>query len=97
MVNKQLKEVFIILFLIFTYSYLGYLRIIINIGFLEYLLCVTNRVRYFRGRVPNFNRSEARKQRFLSSSSDWLKLGTLENTVLYLYISNQKNQTLPLK
>ena len=53
MVNKQLKEVFIILFLIFTYSYLGYLRIIINIGFLEYLLCVNNLFTELRDNLKN--------------------------------------------
>ena len=34
-----------------------------------------NRVRYFQGRVINFNQSEARKQCFLAS--DWLKLENL--------------------
>ena len=33
------------------------------------------RVRYFRGRVSNFNLSEARKQGFIAS--DWLKFETL--------------------
>ena len=35
----------------------------------------TNRVRYFRGRVSNFNQSEARKQCFLASH--WSKYETL--------------------
>ena len=30
---------------------------------------------FFRGRVPNFNQSDTRKQCFLAS--DWLKFGTL--------------------
>ena len=34
-----------------------------------------NRVRYFRGRVSNFNQSEARKHCFLAS--DWSKFETL--------------------
>ena len=34
-----------------------------------------HRVRYFRGRVTNFNQSEARKHSFLAS--DWLKFVTL--------------------
>ena len=34
-----------------------------------------NRVRFYRGRVSNFNQSEARKQCFLDS--DWLKFETL--------------------
>ena len=33
------------------------------------------RVRYWRGRVPYFNQSEARKQCF--TASDWLNYGTL--------------------
>ena len=33
------------------------------------------RVRNYRGRVSNFDQSEARKQRFLAS--DWLKFETL--------------------
>ena len=32
-------------------------------------------VRFFRGRVPNFNQSEGREQYFLAS--DWLKSETL--------------------
>ena len=36
---------------------------------------INYRVRYFRGRIPKFNQSEARKRCFLSSY--WLKFGTL--------------------
>ena len=45
-----------------------------------------NRVRYFRGRVSNFNQSEARKQCFLAS--DWFKFVTLlqKYRTLYQYI-----------
>ena len=39
----------------------------------ENLDLIKYRVRYFRGRVSNFNQSEARKLCFLAS--DWLKLG----------------------
>ena len=38
-------------------------------------LIVGNRVRYFRGRVTNFNRSEARKHLLLAS--DWSIFETL--------------------
>ena len=39
------------------------------------IFATLNRVRNFRGRVTNFNQSEARKQCFLAS--DWLKFETL--------------------
>ena len=38
-------------------------------------ICETSKVRYFRGRVSNFDQSEAMKQCFLAS--DWLKFVTL--------------------
>ena len=41
------------------------------------------RVRNFRGRVSNFNQSEARKQCFLAS--DWLKFETLPRKFRTLY------------
>ena len=43
--------------------------------FAQKIISMDNRVRYFRGRVSNFNQSEERKQCFLPS--DWLKFETL--------------------
>ena len=43
------------------------------------------RVRYFRGRISNFNQSEARKHCFLVS--DWLKFETLPRKYLTLLVS----------
>ena len=39
-----------------------------------FLFQMCNIVGYFRGRVPNFNQSDARKQCFLAA--DWLKFET---------------------
>ena len=48
--------------------------------------CATASVaRYFPGRVPNFNQSEARKQCFLIAS-DRLKFRTLPGKYLVLYL-----------
>ena len=45
------------------------------------------RVRYFRGRVSNFNQSEARKHCFLAS--DWLTFETLPRKYRTLIISKK--------
>ena len=50
--------------------------------------CHPYRVRYSRGRVSNFNQSEARKHCFLSS--DWLKFETLPRKYRTLYIDQLK-------
>ena len=44
----------------------------------------TNRVRNFRGRVSNFNQSDARKQCVLAS--DWLKFVTLPRKCHTLFV-----------
>ena len=54
----------------------------LKVHFLE-----TNKVRYFRGRVTNFNQSEARKQCFLAFY--WLKFETIlrkYRTLQYYYL-----------
>ena len=46
------------------------------------------RVRYFRGRVSNFDQSESRKHSFLAS--DWLKFETLPRKYRTLYLDTYK-------
>ena len=41
------------------------------------MFLIIGRVRYFRGRVPNFDQSDARKQYFLAS--DWSKLDEIKD------------------
>ena len=47
----------------------------------------TNRIRYFRENVPNFNQLQARKHSFLAS--DWLRFGNLHQKYRILLVSNQ--------
>ena len=51
----------------------------------------TTRVRNFRGRVSNFNQSEARKQCFLAS--DWLKFETLPRKFRTLFYNDKCDKT----
>ena len=46
--------------------------------------CIVYRVRNYRGRVTNFDQSEARKQCFLAS--DWLKFETLPDNFVLSYV-----------
>ena len=53
----------------------------------KFKISTLNRVRYFRGRVSNFNQSEARKHCFLAF--DWSKFETLPRlyrTLFYLLL-----------
>ena len=53
-----------------------------------------NRVRYYRGRVSNFDQTESRKHCFLAS--DWLKFETLPRLYRreeYTRVVNRNNST----
>ena len=53
------------------------------IKFEIFIINIVNGVRYFRGRVSNFNQSEARKHCFLASN--WLKVVALPASAKILY------------